>query len=208
MVSKKRVVIVDDHMCLREMLAILLTRDGEYEIAGMAATGLEALEVCRQHRPDVVVLDVILPLLCGTEVLRRLRNEQNRARVLMYSGTLSQVQIIEALRCQPHGFIEKSDSLQTLRDALRTVAAGGKYFSAYVSALWEDVHSHCSLTLTDRERQILQMIAESCSSKQIAAMLGLAVKTVENHRAHIMDKLHLHDIAALTRYAVQQGMVR
>jgi len=204
---KKRVLIVDDHAAVRHMLAAVLTREPEYDVVGEAGSGLRALELCGRLSPDVVVLDLVLPELCGIEVLRRLHEDKARSRVLIFSGSLNQVQIVQALKCHPHGFVEKSDTLQTFREALRAVAGGGVYLTAYASALLADVRSQDSLDLTRREQEILQLVAESRSSKEIAARLGIAVKTVENHRAHVMDKLHLHDVAALTRYAVRTGLV-
>ena len=204
---KKRVLIVDDHAAVRHMLAAVLTRETGYDVVGEAGTGLRALEMCGRLTPDVVVLDLVLPELCGLQVLRRLREDKARSRVLIFSGTANQALIVQALKCHPHGFVEKSDTLQTFWEALRAVAAGGIYLSPYASALLGDARSDDSLDLTRREQEILQLVAESRSSKEIAARLGIALKTVENHRAHLMAKLHLHDIAALTRYAVRNGLV-
>jgi DNA-binding NarL/FixJ family response regulator len=198
---------VDDHVSLRQMMARILAHD-QYEIVGEAGGGLEALRVCRKVAHDVVILDLMLPDLCGLEVLRRLRAESQERRVMVYSGTLNQVLIIEALRLRPCGFVDKGDSLETFRECLRAVSAGRVYLSRLASALLADVRSaeEC-LSLTPREQEILQLVAESSSSKQIASRLGIALKTVENHRAKLMDKLRMHDVAALTRYAVQTGLV-
>lgn len=204
---KTRVVLVDDHVSLRQMLAAILIREDEYEVVGQAGSGLEALRVCREVPHELVILDLLLPELCGMQVLRRLRAELPRTRVIIYSGTLNQMQIVQTLRLRPHGFVEKTDSLQTLREALRAVAAGRAYFSRFASSLLADVQDAIFLDLTHREQEVLQLVAESRSSKEIAARLGLAVKTVENHRAHLMEKLHLHDVAALTRYALRTGLV-
>lgn len=204
---KTRVVLVDDHAGLREMLAAILMRDGEYEIAGQAGSGLEALQICHGVAHEVIILDLCLPELCGVEVLRRLRAELPQSRVLIYSGTVNQLQVIQTLRLRPHGFVEKCDSLENLREGLRAVASGRCFFSRFASLLMIEAHHAEEMHLTRREREVLQLVAESRSSKEIAVRLGLAVKTVENHRAHLMDKLHLHDVAALTRYAVRTGMV-
>lgn len=205
---KTRLVLVDDHVSLRQMMATILAHDGEYEIVGQAGDGLEALRLCREVLPDVVILDLVLPELCGMEVLRRLRAESPRTRVLVYTGTLNQVQIVQTLQLRPHGFVEKGDSLDTLRECLRAVSAGRLYFSRLASALLSDVRKAGEgQSLTPREQEVLRLVAESRSSKQIATQLGIAVKTVENHRAKLMDKLHKHDIAALTRYAIQTGLV-
>lgn len=200
---------MDDHASIRDMLVSILKRDLAYEVVGEAGTGLEALRLCAQLKPDMVILDLMLPELSGTEVLRRMHATLPATRVLVYSGTYSRSLIIEALKCQPHGFVEKSDTLQCLRDAISTVAAGGSYFTQCAAGYVIAAHSDGtdSSSLTEREREVLQMVAEGRSNKQISHQLGVSNKTVENHRAHLMNKLKIHDIAGLTRYAVKLGMV-
>jgi DNA-binding NarL/FixJ family response regulator len=115
--------------------------------------------------------------------------------------------VLNALRCGPHGFVDKRDSLDTLVEAVRAVAAGKQYFSAFTPEFpfeWRDSNAK---HLTPREMEVLQLVAESKSSKQVAARLGVSTRTVENHRARIMEKLNLHDVVALTRFAVSQGIV-
>ncbi len=205
--TKKRVVIVDGCVAIRQLLAGHLREDADYEIAGEAGTGLRALEVCRRCAPEIVIIELALPELCGMEVVRRLRAERPALRILVFSGTTDRAQVLGALRCRPHGFISKQDSLEVLCEGLRVVAAGGLYFTPFATTLMVDMITDRGAGLTDRETEVLQMVAESRSSKQIAVRLGLAVKTVENHRARIMEKLNLHDTAALTRYALRRGMV-
>jgi len=204
---KTRVVLVDDHLSWRQMLAVSLAREGGYEIVGQAGNGLDALRICREVPHEVVILDLLLPELCGLEVLRRLRVESPRSRVLVFSSTVDRLRIVETLRLHPHGFITKNDHLETLYEALRAVAAGRTYFSCAVTPCAREAHEPELTELTRREKEVLQLVAESRSSKQIAARLGLSVKTVENHRAHLMEKLDRHDVAALTRYAMRAGFV-
>lgn len=204
---KKRVVLVDDHVAIRQMLACILRYEGGYLVTGEATTGLQAIDLLRLSPPDIVILDLILPELCGIEVLRRVRAEWPQIRVLIFSGVTDRHRIIRTLQCRPHGFIAKGDSLDTVREAVRVVAEGGTYFTPFATELLSDSWNPESRELTAREQEILQLVAESRSSKEIAHRLGLSTKTVENHRAHIMQKLHRHDIASLTRYAVQQGLV-
>ena len=204
---KKRVVIADDHTSVRQMLAAVFRRETEYEIVGEAGTGIEALEVCRDRNPDVMILDLVLPELSGMEVTRRLRAEKSPVRVLIYSGAIDRQQLTQAMRCKPDGLVHKEDSLADLREAVRVVANGGSYFSPMTLGLTSENEDLTEVPLTDRELEILQMIAESRSTKEIATRLGLAIKTVESHRYRLMDKLQLHDIAALTRYALQHGLV-
>jgi two-component system response regulator NreC len=206
---KKRIVIADDHVSIRQMLRAVLRRESAYEIVGEAGTGIETLSVCASTCPDVLVLDLILPRLSGVDVMRRLRQERSAPRMLVYSGTLSQKQAVAALRCRPDGFVEKGETLSALLDALRVVAAGGSYFTPFATRMMSGLEAeHDPLAgLTQREREILQMVAEGRSSKEIAVALEIATKTVENHRQHLMEKLHVHSIAGLTRYAVDAGFV-
>ena len=207
---KKRVVIIDDHTSVREMLALLLSRDGTYEVVGQAESGRAALALCRKTRPDIVILDLVLPEINGSEVLRHLRGNTPSPRVLIYSGTSNRTLVLEALRCQPHGFVEKGDSFTTLRQALDAVSAGCTYFSAFATGMLRSLPGPAErekTALSSREREVLQMIAEGLSSKEISSRLSVAVRTVENHRANLMQKLHLHSIAGLTRHAVREGMV-
>jgi len=206
---KKRIVVVDDHVSIRDMLIWILMREGCYEVIGEAGSGIEAIKVCCQCRPDMLILDLVLPCLSGIEVTRRVRKDLPQTRVLIYSGTSNGAMIKEVLRERPHGYVEKMEGLKILRQAISTVARGGNYYSEEASHLlhetaWTRPHeSH----LSAREREILQMVAEGRSSKQISGLLEVAVKTVENHRANLMAKLDMHDVASLTRYAACQGLV-
>jgi DNA-binding NarL/FixJ family response regulator len=206
---KKRIVIVDDHVSVRDMLVWILMQEASYEVIGEAGSGIEALRLCGACRPDLLILDLVLPCICGTEVLRRVRKELPATRVLIFSGACTPALIKEALRERPHGYVDKLDGLRILKQAISTITAGGNYFGAAASRLLDDTTGRkpeeCGLSR--REREILQMIAEGRSSKQIAGLLTVAVKTVENHRANLMAKLDLHDVASLTRYAACRGMV-
>ena len=205
----KRIVIVDDHESVRAMLACFLKRESQHEVVGEAGTGLKALLVCGKLRPDLVILDLMLPELSGAEVIRRMQAADPAIRVLVYSGTLDQALIIEALRCRPAGYVDKADSLETLREAISVVASGGSYFSTGASAFLKEsrMEQGFQSDLTDREREVLQLVAEGRSNKEISSRLGVAGKTVENHRLRLMNKIDVHNIAGLTRYAVRHGIV-
>jgi DNA-binding NarL/FixJ family response regulator len=206
---KNRVVVVDDHASIRQMLGIVLAREGPYEVVGEAGTGFEALKLCRKVKPQIVVLDLVLPELNGVEVLRALRSESRETRCVVYSGTLNRSLIVEALQARPHGFVHKSDALPTFCEALRAVTNGCSYFTPFATKLMDDERqvSTASARLTDRERAVLQMIAEGMSNKEMACRFSIAPKTVEHHRAQVMQKLGMHDVATLTRYAVRLGLV-
>jgi len=207
---KTPVVVVDDHLSLRQMLIRVLESMGDFEVIGHAGTGVEGLKLCRKLHPKVVILDLMLPELSGVEMLTTLREELRDTRFLVYSGTLNQSLVISALRARPHGFVHKEDSLTTLIDAIRAVAQGSTYWTAFASQLAENVGEAGSPLdkLSAREREVLQLVAEGCSSKAIATRLSIANKTVEHHRTSLMQKLGLHDIANLTRLAVREGLVR
>jgi len=206
---KTRVVVIDDHVSIRQMLAVVLAGQGPYEVVGEAGTGFEALKVCRKLNPRLIVLDLVLPELNGVEVLRTLRGEMRDSRFMVYSGALSRVLIAEALQARPHGFVHKSDSLATFCEALRAVTSGCCYFTPFATKLMDEERyaPRVASELTARERAVLQMVAEGMSNKEMAGRLGIAAKTVEHHRASLMDKLDLHDVARLTRYAVRLGVV-
>jgi DNA-binding NarL/FixJ family response regulator len=174
-----------------------------------AGTGFEALKECRRLQPQLVVLDLVLPELNGLEVLRTLRGELRDTRFMIYSGTMNRNLIVEALHARPHGFVHKTDRLDVFFEALRAVANGCCYFTPFATKLMDDdrQRSQASTRLTDRERAVLQMIAEGLSNKEMASRFCIAPKTVEHHRAQVMQKLGIHDVANLTRYAVRLGLV-
>jgi DNA-binding NarL/FixJ family response regulator len=206
---KNRVVVVDDHASIRQMLGIVLAREGPFEMVAEAGNGFEALKECRRLQPHLVVLDLVLPELNGLEVLRTLRGELRDTRFMVYSGTLNRNLIVEALHARPHGFVHKSDRLAVFCEALRAVANGCSFLTPFATKFLDDERhaSHASARLTERERAVLQMIAEGLSNKEMASRFSIAPKTVEHHRAQVMQKLGIHDVANLTRYAVRQGLV-
>ncbi len=205
---KKRIVIADDHASIRGMLVWILMQETCYEVIGEAGSGIEAIKVCAACSPDLLILDLILPCISGVEVLRRVRKELPDTRVLIYSGTSNCALIREVLHERPHGYVEKHEGLKTLRNAIAAVTQGGSYFGAEIRQIFREAAAQPgAIHLSPREREILQMIAEGRSSKQIAGLLDVSAKTVENHRANLMQKLDIHDVASLTRYAASRGLV-
>lgn len=203
-----KVVLVDDHASLRGMLHLVLKLDGGYEVVGEAGGGLEALRVCRASRPDLVILDLSLPELNGTHVIRLLRQEPWEVRVVVYTGCVDEALLREALEEGPQGFVRKEDSLPELRAALKAVASGARHLSPWAARLVPAKADDALKSLTALERAVLQMLAEGLHTKEVAEALGQSVKTVEHHRQHVRDKLGLHDVAALTRFAIRHRMVR
>jgi DNA-binding NarL/FixJ family response regulator len=209
----KRVVLVEDQISIREMLAHILRHDGQFEIVAECGDGQSAYNLCLENKPDLVILDVMLPGLNGIEVLRRFSKHLKNTRVLIFSGFQNQELVRELLQAGAHGYVEKSAGLSDLMKGIQTVVAGGTYFGPGVATMLRDAVVNPNSpdrqgleALTEREREILQLIAESYSTKEIAAKLLISVKTAENHRTNLMKKLNLHDVASLTRYAIQHGL--
>jgi DNA-binding NarL/FixJ family response regulator len=190
------------------MLAFILKSEGGFDVVGEASGGMEALRVCRAKRPELVILDLALPELSGTHLIRLLLAEQWPVRVLVYSGAMDDALLREALEEEPHGFVRKEDSLPELRVALRAVLSGSRHISPWASRLVPSRFEEPRKGLTTQECAVLQMIAEGKQTKEIAVALDVSPKTVEHHRQHLMQKLGLHDIASLTRYAIRHRMVR
>ena len=201
-----RVVIVDDHVAIRKMLVVFLRRETGYEIVGETSSGLEALSLCADLRPNLVILDLMLLELSGSEVINRIREQTPATRVLIYSGSQNLAAIRRCLQAEPDGFVEKFDDINVLREGLRAVVAGRKFFTALPSGLLSKLRYE-KLDLTEREVEVLQLIAEGKFSKEIASRLSISFKTVENHRASLMHKLNARNIADITRYAMRAGLI-
>jgi DNA-binding NarL/FixJ family response regulator len=208
----KRLVIIEDQTAIREMLVEILQLDANYELVGEAGDGQSAVALCLKVKPDVAILDAKLPGLNGVDILRRISKKLPEMRVLVFSGHENPVLVREMLEAGAHGFVEKTAGLFEFKKGLETIANGGTYFGPAVAALLRNVvanpvTSGAADLLTDREREILQLVAESHSTKEIAAKLSISVKTVDNHRTNLMRKLNLHDVASLTRYALDVGLI-
>jgi DNA-binding NarL/FixJ family response regulator len=209
----KRLVIIEDQTAIREMLVEILRLDANYQLVGQAGDGQSAVQLCLDANPDVCVLDAKLPGLNGVDILRRIGKKLPQMRVLVFSGHENPVLVREMLEAGAHGFVEKTAGLIEFKKGLETVANGGTYFGPAVAALLRNVVANPATSnapdfLKDREREILQLVAESHSTKEIAAKLGISVKTVDNHRTNLMRKINLHDVASLTRYALEVGLIQ
>ena len=206
-----RVLLADDHAMVRKGFRMILEAQPDMEISGEAGNGREAVELAEKLHPDVVVMDVAMPELNGIEATRRLASSSPHSRVLALSMHKDSVYVREILRAGARGYLLK-DSIDTdLINAVRAVARGDGYISPGVSdAVLSDYRRHVSDPLdllTSREREVLQMIAESKTNKEIAASLNLSVYTVEAHRGKIMEKLNLHSTGELVRFAVRHGLI-
>ncbi len=210
-----RIVIIEDQTAIREMLTEMIKAFGGYDIVGAVGDGQAGVDLTLKEKPDLVILDVMLPGLNGIEVLRRFSKQLRETRVLIFSGHQSPSLVKDLLHAGAHGFIEKNSPLSELRKGIEIVMSGGTYFGPEVAQLLREAFLNPGLAgdrkgmdlLTGREREILQLIAESNSTKEIASKLNISVKTAENHRTNLMKKLGLHDVASLVRFSIKHGII-
>ena len=209
----KTVAIIEDQTAIREMVSQAVIDQTEYNVIIESGDGQVGCDTCLEQKPDFVILDVMLPTLNGTEILRIFRDKIPETQVLIFSGYQSPSLVRELLQAGAHGFVEKSAPLSELRKGIEIVANGGSYFGPEVALLLREAMADPKSNesginiLTKREREILQLIAESHSTRDIAKKLEISVKTAENHRTNLMRKLDLHDVASLTRYAINNGLI-
>ncbi len=209
-----RILIADDHTLLREGLRNLLSREAGMEVVADVENGRAAVKRAIELRPDVVVLDVDMPDLNGIEAARQLARDLPKTRVLCLSMHNSAKFVDAMLDAGALGYALKTEAAGILVKAIRIVAAGETYLSPAINTdlVKRYIHrkpaarSEAFSLLSEREREVLQLIAEGSSSKEIAAKLCVSEKTVATHREHIMAKLDLHDVVALTRYAIREGI--
>jgi DNA-binding NarL/FixJ family response regulator len=204
---KKRIAIVDDHVAVRELLSRHLERLPEYEVVGQAGTGLEAIRLFKRTSLNLAIIELLLPELCGREVILRVRREFPEMRIVVFTATSDTSVLVSALRSQPDGIVHKSERLEILLFALHTVSVGGRFFSPKLNESIGHSKFRPTLALSGREIEVMQSIAEGKSNKEIGRLLGVATKTVDSHRTRIMQKLGIHNAASLTLAAVQMGMV-
>jgi DNA-binding NarL/FixJ family response regulator len=206
-----RILLADDHAVVRQGFKMILGAQPEMEIVGEAANGREAVDLAEQLRPDVVVMDVAMPELNGIEATRRLASSVPHARVVALSMHKDSVYVREILRAGARGYLLKDSGAADLVAAIHAVASGESYLSPAVSNAVLDDYRRIATNpidlLTSREREVLQLLAESKTNKEIAGVLNLSVYTVEAHRGRIMEKLNLHSIGELVLFAVRNGLV-
>jgi DNA-binding NarL/FixJ family response regulator len=206
-----RILLADDHAVVRQGFRMILGAQPDMEIVGEAGNGREAVELAERLKPEVVVMDVSMPELNGIEATRRLAASTPHARVLALSMHKDSVYVREILRAGARGYLLKDSVAGDLVSAVRAVASGEGYLSPQVSsAVLDDYRRHVTNPidlLTSREREVLQMLAEGKTSKEIAGVLDLSPYTVEAHRGRVMEKLNVHTIAGLVRFAVRNGLV-
>jgi DNA-binding NarL/FixJ family response regulator len=211
--NRIRVLVAEDHAIVREGLCGLLETAGQFDVVGQARTGREAVEMARQHRPDVILMDIGMPELNGIQATRMILSENPRARVLILSAFSDDLHVERVTEVGAAGFLEKQSSVRILTQAIREVAGERKFLSPSIAKrlqarqLKRDETDGAS-RITPRESEVLQSVAEGLVNKQIAHEMRISIKTVEKHRQKVMNKLNIHGTAGLTRYAIEAGITQ
>jgi DNA-binding NarL/FixJ family response regulator len=212
--AKIRIVIADDHALLREGIRALLSRENDLEVVGEAADGREAIARCRTLKPDVVLMDIAMPGLGGLEASLEIRKECPETRVLVLTQYEDREYVARFLKAGAAGYVLKRTAGSELASAIRSVQRGGLVLDPQVAreALREsepaaDAGGGPYESLTDREKQVLKLVAEGKSNKEVAELLGISVKTAMSHREHVMEKLGLHNRTDLIRFAIKAGVI-
>ena len=211
-----RLLLADDHTLVRQGLRKLLEEQPEWRVVAEAGDGRDAIRLAEQHKPDVAIIDVAMPLLNGVETTRQIARRVPGVRILVLSMYADEAYVTQILKAGATGYLLKDSADVDLLQAVSAVAQGKSFFSPAVARLMlNDYVRHRSdpgidryETLSEREREIFQLVAECKTNKDIAAMLFISPSTVETHRARIMDKLDLHSAAEIALYAVRRGVIR
>lgn len=212
-----RILVVDDHAVVRRGVRALLEGQPGWEVCGEAATGTGAVAAAARLKPDIVVLDLSLPELNGLEATRQILQQSSKTDVLVLTVHHSEELAHQVLQAGARGYVLKSDAAESLVAAVASLQRHEAYLAPRITELVLDSYMHgpgparegdARPTLTTREREVLQLVAEGQSTKAIAASLGITIKTVESHRANVMRKLHLRSAAEAVRYAVRNGLVQ
>ncbi len=212
-----RILLCDDHAVIRRGLRLLLDQQEDFEVVGEASDGREAVSLAEALKPDIAVLDITMPNLNGIEAARQISAKQLGTAIVVLSMHADESFVLKALKAGARGYVLKEAPESELIKAVRALAEGKSFFSPAVSRMLvedyvrhlqdKDVEDSYEL-LTAREREILQLIAEAKSNKDIASILNLSLYTVETHRSNIMEKLNLHSVPELILYAVRKGVIR
>lgn len=215
--QKITVLLADDHTVVRQGLRALLVVEGDIEIVGEAETGRQAVMMAKKLMPDVVVMDIAMPLLNGLEATRQITKQLPSTKVLVLSSYSDDEYVQQLTEAGASGYLVKQTAANDLLKAIREARRGNAFFSPSIAKRLRD---HCRDAfvngqpvkkrndyLTSRESEVLQLIAEGQANKQIAAELCISIKTVEKHRQQVMNKLNIHDVAGLTRHAISKGII-
>jgi DNA-binding NarL/FixJ family response regulator len=211
------VLLADDHTVVREGLRMVLSAEKDIKVIAEARSGREAVELVKKLRPHVVVMDIAMPLLNGFESTRQIMKEFPLTKILILSAYSDDEYIDKMIEVGALGYLFKQSSAEVLSKAIREVQKGNIFFSPEIAKRLEQKNKKSlgrdgilkkkNIRLSSREAEVLQLIAEGKANKEIASELTISIKTVEKHRQHLMEKLHIHDTAGLTRYAISTGII-
>lgn len=211
---KTKILIADDHRLFRDGLRNMLSRQEDLEIVGETTNGPSTVRAVDELKPDLVLMDISMPELNGVEATRRIRSACSSVRIVMLSMHSDQRFVLESLRAGATGYLLKDCAFEELLQAIRSVMRNQTYLSQTIADsvvkdyinLARNTPTSAFSILSSREREVLQALAEGKSTKEIASQLKISVKTIETHRKQIMDKLDIHSIAELTKYAIREGL--
>jgi two-component system response regulator NreC len=216
MTGTVRILLADDHTVMRSGLRLLLERHEQFEVVGEAADGREAVELADAQRPAVVVMDIAMPNLNGVEAARQILSRHPDTAIVMLSMHSDESYVLRSLKAGARAYLLKDSAEADLISAIHAITEGKSFFSPGVRALLKEDYIHrlakfgaddTYQLLTAREREVLQLVAEGRSNKEVATMLNLSLYTVETHRTHILQKLNLHSVPELILYAVRKGII-
>jgi len=206
-----QILLADDHQIVRQGFRAILERSG-FQVAGEAADGRKAVQFAQAHPPDLAILDLSMPQLNGLDAAREILQSHSRTAIILLTMHVEEHQIIAALRAGIRGYVIKTQASEDLINAIREVIAGGIYLSPGVCGVVVGAYlsgrNAVSDPLTSREREVVQLVAEGHTTKEIAGVLNLSVKTAESYRSRIMEKLEIHETAGLVRYAIRRGLIQ
>ncbi len=206
-----KILLADDHALIRQGLRALLEKLG-FQVVGEAADGQETLRSVEKTQPDVAILDISMPILNGLDAARELKKTSPRTKVILLTQHDEDQYVTESMRAGVKGYVLKSQASQDLVHAIQEVCRGSIYLSPNISRAVVDAYLSKSNVpadpLSGRERQVLQLVSEGKSTKDVALHLGISVKTAESHRARLMKKLDIHETASLVRYAIRSGLIQ
>ncbi len=210
------VLVAEDHTVVREGLRALLSAEADIQVIGEAQDGQEAVDLARRTHPEVVLMDLAMPVLNGLEATRQIRKELPATKVVVLTSYDNAEYVRQMMAAGVRGYLLKQTAAQDLLKAIRAVQSGSRFFSPSIARQIRRESRETPLSqpatgekseLTPRERQVLELVAQGFSSKEMASELGISPKTVEKHRQGVMKKLHIHEVAGLTRYAISTGML-
>lgn len=215
--NKIKVLLVDDHQLIRDGIRSLLENTDDLEVIGSVSSGEDAINEARDHRPDVILMDVMMGGMTGIEATRWIKDSDAQIKVILLSMEISRDYVSAGIKAGVDGYLPKDVDRQTLLEALRTVSKGGRFFNdAIMKLVFEDFYSHEKLKsmdtrlpddLTKREYEVLGLVAAGNTNKELAEALFISVKTVETHKTHIMEKLGLKNTTELVKYAIKNKII-